>query len=375
MTESVARVDLDAIRSNVAVLDDVSGEAAVMAVVKADGYGHGMAASARAALEGGATWLGVATAEEALELRGAGITAPALAWLLGPNDDWTAVSEAGVDVNVSALWALDRAVGAARRTGRTVRVHLKADTGLGRGGAARNDWPELVDAAAQAELDQAVYVAGIWSHLAYADDPGNATIRKQQRAFSYAVDVATRAGLRPEVRHLANSAATLALPDTHYDLVRPGIAVYGLSPGPLVGSGADLGLRPAMTFASRVGLAKRVPAGQGVSYGHRYVTERETTVALIPAGYADGVPRALTNLGEVLLGEYRYRIAGTVCMDQFMLDVGDDEVQEGDEVLLFGPGDSGEPTADEWADWLDTINYEIVTRVGGRVPRVYDGQR
>jgi alanine racemase len=375
MSVSTARIDLDAIRANVAALRQRAGDAAVMAVVKADGYGHGMVPSARAALDGGATWLGVAMADEAIALRAAGVDAPALAWLLGPSDDWTAVAEVNVDLGVNARWALEKAIEAAAATSRATRIHLKVDSGLGRAGSTPHDWPELLEAAAKAQADGAVEVIGIWSHLAYADNPGHPTIERQRLAFEAALEVATGAGLDPQVRHLANSAATLALPNTHYDLVRPGIAIYGLSPGPQVGLPADLGLRPAMTLTSEVALAKRVPAGQGVSYGHRYTTAAETTLALIPLGYADGVPRHLTNLGEVEVNGRRYRIAGTVCMDQFVLDVGDDIVEAGDEVVLFGPGESGEPTADDWAQAIGTINYEIVTRVGARVPRTYEGER
>jgi alanine racemase len=370
---SAVRIDLDAIRRNVATLMERASGKAVMAVVKADGYGHGMVESARAALAGGATWLGVAMADEALSLRAAGIDAPALAWLLGPTDDWQAVVAAQVDVGVYAGWGLDRAIAAAARTGRPSRVHLKVDSGLGRGGAQPSAWPDLVEAAAKAKADGTVDVVGIWSHLAYADDPANPTIEAQRRTFDEALDVATRAGLQPTVRHLANSAATLRLPETHYDLVRPGVAIYGLSPGPAVGEARELGLTPAMTLTSRLALTKRTPAGHGVSYGHRYTTSSETTLALVPLGYADGVPRQLTNLGEVTIAGKRYRMAGTVCMDQFVLDVGDDSVMAGDEVVLFGPGASGEPTADEWAAAIGTINYEIVSRVGARVPRIYEG--
>jgi alanine racemase len=372
---SAAWIDLDAIRANVATLKRAAGDAAVMAVVKADGYGHGMPASARAALEGGATWLGVAMADEALALRAAGIDAPALAWLLGPGDDWTAVAAVGVDLGVNARWALDNAAAAAAVTGRPTRVHLKIDSGLGRAGSTPHDWPDLVEAAAKAQADGTIEVVGIWSHLAYADSPRHPTIEKQRLEFEAALEVAGSAGIEPQVRHLANSAATLALPHTHYDMVRPGVAVYGLSPGPEVGVPADLGLVPAMTLTSHLALAKRVPAGHGVSYGHRYTTTRETTLALVPLGYADGVPRHLTNVGELAINGRRYTIAGTVCMDQFVVDVGDDRVAVGDEVVLFGPGSSGEPTADDWAQAIGTINYEIVTRVGARVPRAYRGQR
>jgi alanine racemase len=372
---STARIDLDAIRANVAELDRRAGDASVMAVVKADGYGHGIVESARAALEGGAGWLGVAVADEALLLRAAGIDAPALAWLLAPADDWTAVAAVDVDLSVSARWALDRTVEAAGSLGRTVRIHLKVDSGLGRAGSPVRDWPDLVEAAAKAQADGAVEVIGIWSHLAYADSPSHRTIERQRLTYEDALAVAGSAGLTPQVRHLANSAATLALPSTHYDLVRPGVAVYGLSPGPEVGVAGELGLRPAMTLVSQVALAKRVPAGHGVSYGHRYTTTRETTLALVPLGYADGVPRHLTNVGEVAINSRRYRISGTVCMDQFVVDVGDDAVVAGDEVVLFGPGDAGEPTAEDWANAIGTINYEIVSRVGARVTRTFKAER
>jgi alanine racemase len=369
----VAEVDLDAVRANVARLDAASGGAAVMAVVKADGYGHGMIPTAHAAIAGGATWLGVAFGEEALALRAAGIDVPILAWLLSAADDFEPLVRAGVDVSVSAPWALDLAVAAAERAGRPAHVHLKVDTGLGRAGATRADWPDLVIAAAKAVAEGTVDVTGVWSHLAYADAPAHPTIAAQVAAYDDALEVADRGGLRPQVRHLANSAATLALPSTHYDVVRPGIAVYGLSPGPEVGTASGLGLRPAMTLRADVALVKRVPAGQGVSYGHRYTTARETTLALVPLGYADGVPRHATNVGPLSIGGRRYVVSGTVCMDQFVGDVGDDVVEVGDDAVLFGPGDAGEPTADDWAAAVRTINYEIVTRIGSRVPRRYVG--
>jgi alanine racemase len=368
-----AEIDLDAISANVARLDAASGDAAVMAVVKADGYGHGIVPSARAALAGGASWLGVAFAEEALALRSAGIDVPILAWLVSANDDVEPLVRGSVDVSVSAPWALDHVSAAAERAGRPARVHLKVDTGLGRAGATRADWPDLVTAAAKAAAGGTVEITGIWSHLAYADAPTHPTIAAQTAAYDEALEVADRAGVRPAVRHLANSAATLALPPTHYDVVRPGIAVYGLSPGPEVGTTAELGLRPAMTLRAEVALVKRVPAGQGVSYAHRYTTQRETTLALVPLGYADGVPRHATNVGPVSIAGQRYVVSGTVCMDQFVVDVGDAAVELGDVAVLFGPGDGGEPTADDWAAAVGTINYEIVTRVGSRVPRVYRG--
>jgi alanine racemase len=369
MWQAEVRVDLNAIRDNVALLR--AGTAAeLMAVVKADGYGHGMVPAARAALAGGAGWLGVCTLGEALELRAAGITAPVLAWLLAPGQPLHEGVAAGIDLSAGSVAQFAELVAAARVAGRPARAHLKIDTGLARGGATPADWPALVEAAAKAQADGAVEVVGVWSHLAYADEPGHPTVDRQLAAFAEGSALAERSGIRPPYRHIANSAATLTRPDTHFDLVRPGIAVYGLSPIP----GQGFGLRPAMTARARVMLTKRVPAGQGVSYGHTYTTARETTLAVVPLGYGDGVPRAASNSGPVQLAGAVRTIAGRVCMDQVVLDCGDDPVAAGDVAVLFGPGDHGEPTADDWAACVDTINYEIVTRFGStRVPRVYVG--
>ncbi len=369
---SQARIDLGAIRDNVAILRERAGAADVMAVVKADGYGHGLVESARAAVAGGAAWLGVAFLDEALALRAAGLGAPVLAWLWTPGEDVAAAVAAQVDLGVAAPSQLDAVLAAAQATGVPARVQLKVDTGLGRNGARPEDWPELCAAAAKAETGAALRVTGVWSHFAFADGgPDHPINNAQAVVFAEALEVAERAGLRPDVRHLANSAATLTAPATHYDLVRPGLAVYGLSPVPDLGDPASYGLRPAMTLASTVALTKQVPAGSGVSYLHRYRTAEATRLALVPLGYADGIPRSATNTAEVLVGGRRRTIAGTVCMDQFVLDVGADEVSAGDEVLIFGPGDCGEPTAQDWATALGTINYEIVTRIGARVPRSY----
>jgi len=369
-----ALVDTDAIRGNVAVLVERARGAQVMAVVKADAYGHGLLPSSHAAVAGGASWLGVAFVEEALALRAAGLRTPLLAWLYSPQEDLAPAVAAGIDLGVHDVSQLVRMQVAAAAVGRTARVQLKVDTGLSRGGATTEQWPDLCEAAAKAEAGGALQVTGLWSHFAFADGgPDHEVNLAQAAVFAEALEVADRAGLRPEVRHLANSAATLTAPATHYDLVRPGLAVYGLSPVPELGRPAEFGLRPAMSLRSTVALVKRVPAGAGVSYRHRYTTSRETTLALVPLGYADGVPRSATNTVEVLLGGRRRRIAGTVCMDQFVLDVGADEVAAGDEVVLFGPGDDGEPTAQEWADALGTIDYEIVSRVGARVPREHLG--
>ncbi|MGW3008696.1 alanine racemase [Streptomyces sp. NPDC001219] len=367
-----ARVDLAAIRSNVSRLCATAGSAEVMAVVKADAYGHGMVPVARAALAGGATWLGVAGMREALTLRAAGLSARLLAWLLTPGDDWTAAVAAGVELSAGAEWAVGAAVRAAQAVDRPALLHLEAETGLGRGGAAAGDWQALVDSAAAAEAAGYVRVVGVWSHLARADEPGHPSCARQLAEFRDAAALARRAGLTPDVLHLSNSAATLTLPEAHFDLVRPGLAVYGLSPVPDLAGPAELGLRPAMTLTARLASVKRVPAGQGVSYGHRYRTTRETTLGLVPLGYADGVPRHASQAGPVLLGGRRLTVAGTVCMDQFVVDLGNAPAAPGDEVVLFGPGDRGEPGAADWARSAHTISHEIVTRIGSRVPRTYD---
>jgi alanine racemase len=369
-----ARVDLGAIRGNVAALRARAGAAEVLAVVKADGYGHGLVPSARAAVAGGATWLGTALLSEALDLRAAGITGPrVLTWLQGPGERIDDALSADIDVSANATWMLDEIADAARRTGRAARVHLKVDTGLSRAGVAPDDWPDAVEQAAKLQAEGVLQVVGVWSHFAYADAPGHETIARQARVFGEALAVAEGAGLRPEVRHLANSAATLTAPEHHYDLVRPGIAVYGLSPVPDVATPRELGLRPAMTLTGSLVLVKRVPAGSGVSYGHIYTTTAETTLGLVPLGYADGIPRNAGNVGPVLAAGRRRTIAGRVCMDQIVLDLGDDPAAVGDQVVLFGPGDDGEPTAQDWAEVTGTISYEIVTRLGPRVPRVYVG--
>jgi alanine racemase len=368
---SEAVVDLAAIRGNVATLK-VATSAEVMAVVKAGGYGHGLLESARAALAGGASWLGTAMIDESIALREAGITAPALAWLWTP-DETESVRRAvatEIDLSVSSGWQLDAVRAAAADLDAVARIHLKVDTGLSRNGAAFGDWPDLLAAAAKAQAGGEVEVVGVWSHFAYADEPGHPMIARQIAAFRDALAAAARAGIEPRLRHLANSAATLTRPEAHFDLVRPGIAVYGLSPVPQQG---DFGLVPAMTLRACLASVKRVGAGEGVSYGHAYTTRRETTLALVPLGYADGLPRNATNVGPVAINGRRFTISGRVCMDQVVVDVGDLPVAAGDAAVLFGPGQHGEPRAQDWADALATIHYEIVARIGARVPRTYVG--
>ena len=369
-------VDLDAIRRNVEVLGEHAGSAAVMAVVKADGYGHGLVPSARAALSGGATFLGVAQLSEAIALRDSGIRAPVLSWLHVPGSDFAAAVGTDIDLSVSAMWSLVEVADAARAVGRTARIHLKVDTGLGRNGAFGDDWQILLPAARRLEAEGVVRIVGLWSHFAYADEPTHPTVRRQQERFGQAVGEAERAGCDLEVRHIANSAATLTNSSAAFDLVRPGLAVYGLSPVPSLGDPRSFGLTPAMTLSADLAVTKRVPAGQGLSYGHQYVTSQDTVVGLVPIGYADGVPRSATNVGPVSVGGTRHTVAGRVCMDQFIVDLGPGSVaRAGDQVTLFGAGESGEPTAEDWAQATGTISYEIISRIGSRVPRVYiEGQ-
>ncbi|MEU6479624.1 alanine racemase [Streptomyces sp. NPDC047017] len=369
-----AEIDLAALRANVRALRERAPGAALMAVVKSDAYGHGAVACARAAVAAGAAWLGTATPEEALALRAAGLT-PAqvrvLCWLWTPGGPWREAVEADVDVSVSGLWALAEVREAARAAGRPARVQLKADTGLGRNGCQPADWPALVTEALRAEAEGLVRVTGLWSHFACADEPGHPSIAAQLARFHEMVAHAEARGVRPEVRHIANSPALLTLPETHFDLVRAGIALYGISPSPEIGTPADFGLRPVMTLTASLALVKHVPGGHGVSYGHHYVTPGETTLGLVPVGYADGIPRHASGTGPVLVGGKLRTVAGRVAMDQFVVDLGGDEPEVGSPAVLFGPGDAGEPTAEDWAQAAGTIAYEIVTRVGGRVPRVH----
>lgn len=369
-----AQVDLNAIRANIARLQEAAPRSELMAVVKADAYGHGLIPVARAAREAGATWLGTALLQEALALRESGDTGRILAWLPTPGDRFDLCIRQDIDLSVASSWMISEIAAAAAAVGKVARVHLKVDTGLGRSGAAQSELADVTREALAATRRGEIEVVGIWSHLAYADSPDHPTIARQLEVFDHSIRLVENQGLEPRHKHIANSAATLRSPQTHFDLVRPGIAMYGISPGPEVGTDKSLGLRPAMTLAARLVMVKRLPAGHGISYAHQYVTKEETTVGLVPLGYADGIQRSASNLGPVL-GAGRVRtIAGRVCMDQFVLDFGDDPVHSGDEVVLFGPGDRGEPSAHDWADACGTIAYEIVTCVGPRVERTYVGE-
>ena len=365
-----ALIDLDTVARNIEAMRQHVGGVPLMAVVKADGYGHGMIPAAHAAVAGGAQWLGVVHEHEALALRRAGLTARVLCLLGAPGAAHESAIRDDVDLTADAVPLLQEIVAAAARAGRPARVQLKIDTGMARGGATPADWPALVAAARSAEAAGDITITGIWSHLACADIPGHPSVDAQLARFTEAVALAEAAGARPEVRHLANTAATLDFPATWFDLVRPGGAIYGLATIP---GGAPDWLRPAMTLRTQLTLVKRVPGGTPVSYGHRYTTRGESTLGLIPLGYAEGIPRRASGVAEVHVRGQRWRIAGTVCMDLSVIDFGGGKAETGDEVVLFGPGDSGEPTAQQWADALDTVSYEIVTNFAGGVPRTYRG--
>lgn len=374
-------VDLDAIADNANEMTRRAEGASVLGVVKGDAYGHGLVPSARAAVNGGATWLGVAQLAEAMTLRraaaeGAGdLDVPVLSWLHAPGSPFADAIEARIDLGAPSVGELDGIAAAARRVGRRARVHLKVDTGLARNGAYGDDWPRLVEAAKAAQATGDVEVVGLMTHFVRADEPGHPENTAQIERFTSAATDCESAGFELEVRHMSNSPATFFLPEARFDLVRPGLALYGLSPAPDLATSEELTLRPAMSITANVTVTKRVPAGQGVSYGHTYTTPRETTLADIPVGYADGVPRAASNVGPLLVAGARTTIAGRVCMDQIVTDAGDAAVAAGDEVVLFGRASDGTqgPSAQDWADAAGTISYEIVTRMSTRMPCVYTG--
>lgn len=354
-----ALVDLGAIAHNISALSEQTGPGLKMVVVKSRAYGHGAVPVARTAEESGADWLGVVSIEEALELRSAGLGLPILAWLHDPSASFERAIEQHIDLGVSYREQLDRVAASAG----VARVQLKIDTGLGRNGASPEEWQLLVEAAAAHQAAGRILVTGIWSHLANAGPTADAA---QVAAFDDAVSAARDAGLDPELLHLAATAGALRVPAARYGMARLGIGIYGLSPFDDA-TPADLGLRPALELSAAIASVKRVDAGSGVSYSHDYRTERETTLALVPLGYADGIPRHASGRGPVSIGGVTYPIAGRVAMDQVVVDVGDAPVHVGDRAILFGDPSTGVPSADDWAVAADTINYEIVTRLGGRI--------
>ena len=358
-----ALIDVGAIEDNVRHLRRLTGSE-IIAVVKADGYGHGAVRSALAALAGGASRLGVSDITEALALRHAGIDAPIVAWLHAAGADFAEAAARGIELGVSSLDQLQKAAAAASAD-RPVGVHLKLETGLSRNGIAPEDYRVVFAEAARLERIGRVRVIALFSHLSNASAEDD---RAALRAFEDGVAAAASLGLAPPLRHIAATHAAIDLPESRLGCVRIGIGIYGLSPFDDRTS-ADLGLRPAMTLRGVVAAVRRVPAGKGVSYGYDYRADRETTLALVPLGYADGVPRQASGAGPVVIGGRRFTVAGRIAMDQFVVDVGDAPVAVGDTAVLFGDPTLGAPSATDWAEAAGTINYEVVTRVGVRVPR------
>lgn len=368
----IAEISLPAIRHNVRHIREITGGAAVIAVIKANGYGHGMEIVGRAALDGGASILAVADLDEAMHLREVGIDAPVLYWLHGARTDMRLSVQANIEIGVNTIDQLDAVALAARDVGRCATVHVKVDTGLSRNGAAENAWPVLFERAAAYERAGSIRVKGIFSHLANA---GEERDRAQAATFERAIRMLEDAGVTPELRHLAASAATLTSPHLHYNAVRVGLAVMGLSPFP-ERTPADLGLRPAMTLKSEIVALRNVPAGTGVSYEFTYHCETDTTLALVPIGYADGMPFVIDGSGAmVTIRGVQCPIVGRIGMDQCIVDLaalGSDlsEVALGEPVTLFGDPERGATSVDVWADLMQTINYEIIVGIGARVNRV-----
>ena len=371
MPRAWLEIDLTALETNVALLKQHSNNSELMAVVKANAYGHGLVECAKAAVRGGADWLAVAVPREALILRDNQITAPILSWLIDLDDDFEKLIDNSIDIGVSTALQLHKIVEAATNINKPARIHVKIDTGLGRNGSTFADLPELLALCKEFDTLGLLKVVGVMSHLAYADEPDNPTIAVQIDNFKLAVDLMRSMGIDPVVIHLANSAASLALPDTYMNLIRPGLGIYGLFPNVELQVKNSIPLKPVMKLKAKVAMVKEVPAGQGVSYSHQYVTKGNTKLALIPLGYADGIPRSASNTGPVMINNEVFTISGRVCMDQFVVDIGDARVSAGDTAILFGDPEQGEPSVNDWAEAAGTINYEILARMSPLLPRIF----
>ena len=396
---SSAAVDLAAIRHNLGVLRAAAPGALQLATVKANAYGHGLLPVARAALDGGADWLGVAQLAEAFTLRRgldeAGIAradAPILAWISTSSSDFAAAIEADIDLSVSWTWVLADICAAAREAGRPARVHVKIDTGMSRAGSTLADLPALASALRMAADDGLVDVVGAWSHMSRADDPseaGNASTASHVRIFEEGLAILADAGITPRIRHLSATSGILWHPEAHYDMVRAGIGLYGLSPDPAVATSEQLGLIPALELRAPLTSVKVIEEGTSASYGGTWVAPTRRWIGLVPLGYGDGILRAVSNKARVVVhtasGPFNAPLIGRVCMDQFMVDLGPAEgspgtptarsgqapAVPGDIATLFGSGEYGEALADDWAQAAGTINYEIVTHLGAHIPRIY----
>jgi alanine racemase len=357
------RISPSAISENVAKLITQAGTAQSMVVVKANGYGHGIELAARAALEGKANWLGTADIDEALTLRQSGITTPVLAWLIGPSSNVSGAIEQGIDLGVSSLGQLEQ-IAASASVAQPAYIHAKVDSGMGRGGVLPSDWDELFARVAALQAEGRIVARGIFTHMSLRDTESD---HRQGDVFVQAIDALAGHGVTPEIRHAASSTAAARSADLRFDMVRLGIASYGIAHTP---EQEALHLRPAMRLRGQVIVVKRLPAGHGVGYDLTYTTEKDTTLALVPVGYADGVPRHASSVGPVSLDGKRFSVSGRVSMDQITIDVGDHPVQVGEWVSLFGDPALGDPHVSEWAEAIGTNTYEILTRIGSRVPRI-----
>ncbi len=362
-------IDLDAIAKNLQTMRAKTNGALALAVVKADAYGHGMIPVAQKLEAAGADYLGVADVNEALELRAAGIDLPILAWLHAADEDFVSAVDAGIELGIANIDHLQRIAKAAQQLRRVARVHLKVDTGLGRNGASATEWPSVLKKANEFVAEGFIQVVAIFSHLSCTSEADDLN---QIARFEAACAEAESAGIKFELRHLVASDGLLRYPQAHYEMVRIGVALYGLSPF-VENTAAEFGLVPAMTATANITQTKRVEANEGVSYGYLHRTAAETTLALVPVGYAEGLPRNATGKAEVSIHGKSYPVNSRVAMDQFVLDVGNDKVAAGDLVTIFGDPAAGVPSADDLAAACDTINYEIVTRMGGRFRRSYLG--
>ncbi|MCF2706894.1 alanine racemase [Arcanobacterium haemolyticum] len=368
-----ADIDLDAVGHNISTIRSGIDGQKIMAIVKADAYGHGILHVARAALRAGADFLGVAQLGEALHLRRLiGPKPRILTWIYAPGAPLDEAITNDIDVAVGAFWALDDLAAAARKLGRTARVHLKVDTGMARGGFNLSDVPEAARRARALEKDSLLRVVGLFSHLARADEPEADTTNIQIGRFEQARTDAAHAGLDIELHHLAASAGALWHPRSRFDMVRPGIVLYGLSPNPAIATASELGLRAAMTLSADIIVVRDVPEGTGVSYGHTATTTAPAHLGVVPLGYGDGIDRAASNKAPLVINGERTQILGRVCMDQFVVEL-PAQAESGNRAWLFGDASAGLPTADDWAEAVGTIGWEIVTRLGSRVPRYYHG--
>ena len=366
----IAKVNTDAIAGNVKRMYEITGVDDVLIVVKANAYGHGMVPAAKAALAGGATWLGTADIAEALTLREAGITAPVLCWIHAPDETFDEAVENDITLGAVSVSQLNAIAAAGHRAHKIPRVHLKLDTGLSRNGSSPEQWADFMRTAAELHVSGYLDVEGVMSHLSNTSDADDL---EQLKVFKVGLSELKDAGLEPKYVHIAASLAALTLPETRFNMVRSGIAAYGIAPNEELRP-EQFGLTPAMTLETRVVAVRRVPENTGVSYGYLHRTAGENTLALIPLGYGDGINRDASMNGPVLLNGETYPVAGRIAMDQFLLNVGDDPVAVGDHVVLFGDPAMGQPSVHDWAAAANSIAYEIVTRlIGTRLEYEYVG--